>query len=98
MEDCTYAHEEKHIEDALNSFPDICKNSNGTFKPDGTEILYTSIYERNFYEYRAYTVTLNCLRNKLKNMDPCNDCYRYITKAIKFYEEIRDEYKQEKNI
>jgi RHS repeat-associated protein len=65
--DCTTQHEEVHKRDALASNPKICRGS-----VDGIQIGVSGV-QQDRTEIAAYTVEIQCLRDK-ERKDPCPTC------------------------
>src|SRR5262249_14961462 len=64
--DCRKQHEMSHAADVLASDPNICKNKDGTPKPDGTQIYTRSTPRLNASERKAFDVEIDCIN---KNRD-----------------------------
>ncbi len=75
VRDCIQEHEKYHQANALRMSPNICHG-----QPDGLKVSPSDVSEQNTQEYIGNGIEVNCLINKLKNLE-CG-CEEVLTKEL----------------
>lgn len=78
IKECIDIHENKHIDQAKNAMPSICKGA----KP-GLQIVYSSTAEKIEKETDAYIAEIRCLRKKRDMKCTSEECKREIRNRIR---------------